>query len=113
MLAFAGASKALRCAIRIQQAFDDYCDSHPEEPVHVRMGLHTGEALREADDFLGRTVIVASRIADEAKGGQILVSALLKELADGSGEFEFGELREVRLKGLTQVYRVYPVEWSI
>jgi class 3 adenylate cyclase len=112
MLAFAGASKALRCAVAIQQAFVDYDDKHPDEPIRVRMGLHTGEALREADDFLGRTVIIASRIADEAKGGQILVSALLKELTDGTGEFEFGDLREVKLKGLTQTYRLYPVEWD-
>ena len=111
MIAFAGASKALRCALRIQQAFEEHAEAHPEEPIHVRMGMHTGEALREADDFLGRTVIIASRIADEAKGGEILVSALLKELADGTGEFSFGDLREVRLKGLSQTYRVYPVEW--
>jgi class 3 adenylate cyclase len=112
MLAFAGASKALRCAVGIQRAFLDYDDEHPDEPIRVRMGLHTGEALKEADDFLGRTVIIASRIADEAKGGQILVSALLKELTDGTGEFEFGDLREVKLKGLTQTYRLYPVEWD-
>jgi class 3 adenylate cyclase len=112
MLAFAGASKALRCAVAVQRAFVDYDDKHPEEPIRVRMGLHTGEALKEADDFLGRTVIIASRIADEAKGGQILVSALLKELTDGTGEFEFGDLREVKLKGLTQTYRLYPVEWD-
>lgn len=112
MLAFAGASKALRCSVGIQRAFTDYDDKHPEEPIRVRMGLHTGEALKEADDFLGRTVIIASRIADEAKGGQILVSALLKELTDGTGEFEFGDLREVKLKGLTQTYRLYPVEWD-
>jgi class 3 adenylate cyclase len=112
MLAFAGASKALRCAVATQRAFRDYAEKHPEEPIRVRMGLHTGEALREADDFLGRTVIVASRIADEAKGGQVLVSALLKELTDGTGEFLFGDLREVQLKGLTQTYRLYPVEWE-
>lgn len=112
MIAFAGASKALRCAVAIQKAFVDYDEKHPEEPIRVRMGLHTGEALRDADDFLGRTVIIASRIGDEAKGGQILVSALLKELTDGTGEFTFGDLREVQLKGLTQTYRLYPVEWE-
>ena len=112
MIAFAGVSKALRCAVAIQRALLDYDDKHPDEPIRVRMGLHTGEALKEADDFLGRTVIVASRIADEAKAGQILVSALLKELTDGTGEFVFGDLREVRLKGLSQTYRIYPVEWE-
>jgi class 3 adenylate cyclase len=112
MIAFAGVSKALRCAVAIQRAFLDYDEKHPEEPIRVRMGLHTGEALKEADDFLGRTVIIASRIADEAKAGQILVSALLKELTDGTGEFTFGDLREVRLKGLSQTYRIYPVEWE-
>jgi class 3 adenylate cyclase len=112
MIAFAGASRALRCSMAIQRAFSDYSFKHPEAPIHVHIGLHTGEAIREADDFLGRTVIIASRIASTAKGGEVLVSSLLKELTDGRGEFTFGEPREVTLKGLSSTYRLYPVVWQ-
>lgn len=112
MIAFAGASRALRCSISIQRAFLDYSMKHPEAPIRVHIGLHTGEAIREADDFLGRTVIIASRISGIAKGDEILVSSLLKELTDGRGEFAFGECQEVTLKGLSSTYRLYPVVWQ-
>jgi class 3 adenylate cyclase len=112
MIAFAGASRALRCSIAIQRAFVDYSMKHPEAPLRVHIGLHTGEAIREADDFLGRTVIIASRVASTAKGDEILVTSLLKELTDGRGEFSFGDCREVSLKGLSSTYRLYPVVWQ-
>jgi class 3 adenylate cyclase len=112
MIAFDSASKALRCAQGIQHELAAYSRSHPDEPVRVRMGLHTGEAIKDNDDFLGRTVIVASRIADEACGGEILVSSLLRELVTGTGEFRFGEPRSVELKGLSGTHQVVPVLWT-
>jgi class 3 adenylate cyclase len=112
MIAFDSASKALRCAQAIQHELAAYNRAHPEEPVKVRMGLHTGEAIKDNDDFLGKTVIVASRIANEACGGQILVSNLLKELVSGTGEFRFDEPRQVELKGLSGAHTVVPVRWS-
>lgn len=112
MVAFAGGSRALRCAVAIQRAFDRYCDKKPDEPIRVHIGLHTGEVIRENDDFLGRTVILASRITSAAKGGDIFVSSLLKELTDGTGEFTFEEPREVVLKGLASPHTVYPVCWQ-
>ena len=78
----------------------------------VRMGLHTGETIREADDFYGRNVILAQRIADLAVGGQILVSSLLMELTKSGGDITFTPAREVELKGLTGTHRVYSVDWQ-
>ena len=57
----------------------------------MRIGLHTGEFVQEMEDFFGRNVILASRIADQARGGQILVSSLLKELTESAGDICFGE----------------------
>src|SRR5437763_1370803 len=79
-----------RCAVGTQRAFEQYCEKHPEQPVRVRIGLHTGEAIREAHDLFGKSVIMAARIAAQAEGQEILVSSLLKELTDSSGEFVFG-----------------------
>ena len=112
MLAFSSARRALQCAISIQQAFAAHNLEHPEEPVRVRIGLHTGEFVKEMEDFFGKNVILASRIADQAHGGEILVSALLKELTDSAGDIRFGEGQEVELKGLAGLNRVYAVEWE-
>ena len=78
----------------------------------MRIGLHTGEALKEADDFYGKNVILAARIAGQAEGGEILVSSLLKDLVESAGEFTFGAGREVELKGLKGKRRLFEVVWS-
>ena len=112
MLAFSSGRRGLQCAMAIQRSFAAYSDEHPEYPVRVRIGLHAGEVVREADDFYGRNGILASRIADQANGGQILVSSLLKELTESSGDLEFGTGHDVKLKGLTGTTRIYPVIWD-
>jgi class 3 adenylate cyclase len=108
MVAFSSARQAVLCAIAIQQALA----AQSGEPVKVRMGLHTGEAIKDADDFFGRNVIFAARIADEADGGEILVSSLVKELTESGGDFEFENGREVALKGLSGTGKVYSVSWG-
>ena len=112
MVAFAGAAKALRCAIGIQRALEEDGREHPDSPVRVRIGLHTGEALRVDDDFHGNAVNMASRIAGAASGGEVLVSSLLRELTDGTGEFAFDGPRHVELKGFDGARTVYPLRWA-
>jgi len=113
MLAFDSASRALRCAIAIQQAQTAWNETHSEQPIRIRMGLHTGEAIRsDDDDFLGSTVNLASRIATAARGGEILVSSLLKELCAATGEFGFDGGQEIELKGLSRPHRVFAVDWE-
>jgi class 3 adenylate cyclase len=111
MVAFDSAARALRCAQAIQRRQRQWTIEHPDTPIRIRMGLHTGEAIRDADDFLGSTVNLASRIATAARGEEILVSALLKELCASSGEFEFDRGQEIELKGLSQPHRVFSVSW--
>jgi class 3 adenylate cyclase len=106
MVAFDGARRAIRAAVAIQRAIE--ADGGE---MRVRMGLHTGEAIREDEDLFGRTVIVAARIAAAATGGEILVSSLLRQLSDGSGEFAFGPARAEVLKGLPGVHDLHPVAW--
>jgi class 3 adenylate cyclase len=110
MLAFQSARRGIECGVDIQRAFAERNES-AEEPVRVRIGLHTGEAIKEADDFYGKNVILAARIAAQAQGGEILVSSLLKELTESAVGVTFGEGREVELKGLSGPHRVFEVVW--
>jgi class 3 adenylate cyclase len=57
-------------------------------------------------------VVLAARIAAQARGGEILVSAPLKELAEGARDVTFGDPRELGLKGLSGTHIVHPVDWE-
>ncbi|HET9476575.1 MAG TPA: adenylate/guanylate cyclase domain-containing protein [Dehalococcoidia bacterium] len=110
MIASQSARRAVRCAIGIQERLARYNEKAPE-PIQVRMGLHTGEVLKDADDFFGKHVILASRIAGKARGGEILVSSLLRDLTESAGDIAFGDPRDVELRGLAGTYQVYGVHW--
>jgi predicted ATPase/class 3 adenylate cyclase len=112
MVAFSSARRGLASAVAIQQALQAHAEACPDEATYVRMGLHTGEAVKEGDDFFGSHVALAARIAAAARGGEILVSSILKELTDSSGEVEFGRGRDVELKGFAGTRRVYPLRWK-
>ncbi len=112
LLAFAAAHQALRCAVAIQRAFEEHNAQHADETVRVRIGLHTGEAIRDRGRFFGMTVILAARVASEATGGQILVSAAVQEHARDAGEFRFAAERRASLKGIAEPQRILEVRWD-
>ena len=66
------------------------------------MGLHTGVFALGMEGLFGKDFILASHIADQARGGQILVSSLLKELTDSGKDIRFDEEQEVELNGLAR-----------
>ena len=109
MLAFSSARDALRCAGGIQRALAD--ERAADHQLRIRIGLHTGEPISEADDFYGKAVILAARIAAEARRSEILVSSLVRDLTESTGEFSFEEPRDVELKGLSGTHTVSAVRW--
>jgi class 3 adenylate cyclase len=109
MVAFQSAGKALACASAIQTALAERNGS-AEEPVKVRMGLHVGEVIKEGEDFFGRNVIMAARVAAQASGGEILASSVVKALLSGS-DVTWGEKRTLELKGLSGEHEIWAVEW--
>ena len=112
MVAFSSARRALLCAVEIQRQFSSYTKEHPEAPLRVRIGLNTGEAIRESGDFFGKTVVLAARIGAAARGGQILVSSTFKAMTESAGDMRFDEGQDVNLKGLSGSYRVFRVLWA-
>lgn len=108
MLAFASARRALTCAQAIERAIV-VAFPGPASMIHVRIGIHVGETVQEADDFFGHAVNYAARIASAAEGGEIVVSELAHALVAQTGAFTFGEPRNVELKGIDGPQKVYPL----
>ncbi|WP_162851094.1 AAA family ATPase [Panacagrimonas perspica] len=110
-IAFATARKALACAVAIQHAFDDHNRLRPTQPIHVRMGVHVGEAIQERDKFFGKTVIVAFRVSALATAGEILATRAVRALTEHEGRFVFGPDRSLELKGLESRFVAASVDW--
>jgi len=66
-------------------------------PAHV--GLHAGPVIYQAGDYFGQTVNVASRIAEYARPGEVLVSQAVVDAAGGA-PVAFSDIGEVELKGV-------------
>lgn len=65
-------------------------------PAHV--GLHAGPVVFQDGDYYGSTVNLASRIADYARPGEVLVSRQVVD-ATSDAQVEFTALGEIELKG--------------
>jgi eukaryotic-like serine/threonine-protein kinase len=109
MIAFPSARRAVQCARAIQQGIESHLGEHPDGPIRLRIGLHTGEAIKEEADFYGKNIVLAARIADEADGGEILASAVVKQLTESAGDLRFENERELELDGLAGTHTVYRV----
>jgi adenylate cyclase len=82
-----------------------------DHAVAVRIGLHSGFVIANPDQLLGRNVVLASRIAAQAKGGEILVSSALKQYTEKDPSFQFEPHGEYHFKGVVGEHVVYLVRW--
>jgi class 3 adenylate cyclase len=98
---FDGAERAVRAAAAIRDATQSL-------GLEIRAGVHTGEVQTVAGDVRGIAVHTAARIMGVAESGEILVSATVMDLLDGSGlTFEDAGIHELKgLHGARQLYRL-------
>ena len=73
-------------------------------PAHV--GLHAGPVIFQDGDYYGQTVNLASRIADYARPGEVLVSQEVVAASAGA-EVVFREIGPVELKGVAGAIRLH------
>ena len=79
-------------------------------PAHV--GLHAGSVVFQEGDYYGQTVNVASRIAEYARPGEVLVSQEVVDAASGA-DITFREIGPVELKGVGGAMRLHAASMSV
>jgi class 3 adenylate cyclase len=101
--AFTTPAAAAVAAVEIQQTIAD-------EPFQVRIGLHSGEALKRGSDYTGRGVNVAARIGALASGGEVLVST---DTLDGvETPYGLSSQRSAELKGFDEPVPIAALCWQ-
>jgi adenylate cyclase len=106
---FNSAHAGLHAAVELQRTFT----AGPSEarPLAIRVGLHSGFVLGNPEQMMGRNVVLAARIAGQAKGGEVLVSSTAKEYTQSDPSFRFEERGEYHFKGLHGEHTVYSLIW--
>jgi class 3 adenylate cyclase len=100
---FPSPTAAIRCAQAVRSTVQQI-------GLEVRIGLHTGECEVDGEKLRGVTVHIGSRVAGKARGGDVLVSQTVKDIAVGAG-ISFEDAGEHELKGIPgrwHLYRVAP-----
>ncbi len=110
-------ARAVRTALMIQDSMINYHENLPEERrLHFGIGVHTGEAvvgnvgssLRKDYSAIGDAVNLAKRLQENAKPGQIIVSAGVYEQVKDWVDAE--ALNPMRVKGRQTLEQIYNVK---
>jgi class 3 adenylate cyclase len=107
MLWFDHVTQGLEAAGRIMRAVET-ARSERGFPLALRMGMHCGEVVERGTDFVGQTVNIASRIADLAGPGELLVSEQVVDAVGGQPpSAAFRPVGPTRVKGVTTPVWLY------
>jgi adenylate cyclase len=107
MVAFPEPLPGVHCAIALQKALER--PGRKREALRVRVGLHTGRAISEDGDYFGENVAFAARVAQQAVGGEVLVSAAVKDRTEEDTSLSFSAPRTIELKGVEGVHEIFSV----
>lgn len=103
MAVFTSARQAIDAARRCRDAANDIA-------LHLHIGIHAGDVIRDGDNVYGGAVNLAARIAAHAEPGEILVSDVVRGLARTSAGVAFQDCGEHELKGIADPQRLYAIE---
>jgi class 3 adenylate cyclase/tetratricopeptide (TPR) repeat protein len=111
MVMYSSPSRALAGAAGMQQAIEHHNRS-AAEPLGVRIGISAGEATEEEDDYFGDPVVEAARLCAASRGGQILITELVRMMVGRHATQTFVEVGPLDLKGLPEPIDALEVQWE-
>jgi class 3 adenylate cyclase/tetratricopeptide (TPR) repeat protein len=112
MVAFTSLSRALACAVTMQQVIERHNRREGGTSLSVRIGVSTGEATEEDGDYFGDPVVEAARLCARADGGQVLATEVVKVMAGRHATQEFASVGDLELKGLPDPVPAVEVVWE-
>ena len=111
---FASADLAVMAAWEIQRHHDDEPTAGcagPAATLSVRVGLHFGPVILEADDLFGQSVNVAKRAVDLAKPEQIIITAAVFHELSPPSRSSTRLVDRVEVNGEAEPLAIFEVVW--
>lgn len=110
MTSFDDPGRAVACSAGMQEALSTYNEAREDDAICAGIGLTWGPAIRTGDDLFGHSVNLAKRLADVAKGCQIVVDESIVDQTRHRPDLAFRDLGERDLKGVGP-HRLYEFLW--
>lgn len=105
---FASAVSALKCAVELQQKFNQCNLALPEsDDLEFRIGLNLGEVIVDGEDIFGDGVNIAARIQALAEPGGVSVSRKFWEEVSSRVDYQFVDTGEVSVKNIASPISVF------
>ena len=73
---------------------------------HPDCAAHCGEVMATRDDVIGHVVNVSARVAESAKGDEVLVTTAVRDAARAVSDVEFSRARRKSFKGVGEAIGV-------
>ena len=109
MVVFADADEALAWGLAVQEQFPLVAHGETTETgIAIRIGMHSGMAVRRGEDLFGLAVTLAARTCAVGAGGAVFVTDDLRRAASPE-RFSFLDRGQVSPKGFEERVRVYEV----
>jgi len=110
MASFSSTSDGLDAAIHMQRGTELHNKQNPKLPLHLKIGINTGEPIQEDNDLFGATVQMSARIVDKAQADEIFVSEIVRGICSGKG-YKFKNRGGFPMKGFDGDVPLFEVEW--
>lgn len=115
---FESSDNACKAGLKIQDNLKQRNSlSRKDEQIHIRLGIHTGEAIREEGDLFGYDINIASRIESIAQPDSVFISDATMQNIDSEAAYLFRSVDNVKLKNIHSpqtLHKLYPSkkEWE-
>jgi adenylate cyclase len=110
LVEFKSALDAVMCAVETQQKLNKRNEEVlPTRKLELRIGIHVGDVVHEANDIYGDAVNIASRIEPLAEPGGVCISQQVFDQIRNKTKLEIRKVGELELKNLEQPLVVYKV----
>lgn len=111
MATFPDGPSAVAASVQMLHGIASHNQATPDTPVQIRVGVNTGEAVEEENDFFGQAVQMTARICDKAADGHAWVSEIVMQACQGQ-KFKFLPRGEFEMKGIEKPKPLFEIAWT-